>query len=46
MKSYKRRRVHPLAIMHCYFSKNEFEDILCLLALGMKNPREEDWFWW
>jgi hypothetical protein len=28
------------------FSKNEFERALVALALGTKNPREEDWFWW
>jgi hypothetical protein len=29
----------PSLIMHCYFSKNEFERALVALALGMKNPR-------
>jgi hypothetical protein len=28
------------------FSKNEFEELLWLLALGMKNPIGEDWFQW
>ena len=30
----------PSLIMHCYFSKNEFERALVALALGTKNPRE------
>jgi hypothetical protein len=32
--------------MHYYFSKNKFEELLWLLALAMKNPREEERFWW
>jgi len=28
------------------FSKNELERSLVALALGMKNPRKEDWVWW
>jgi hypothetical protein len=34
----------PSLIMHCYFSKYEFEDLLWILALGTKNPKDEDWF--
>jgi hypothetical protein len=36
MKSYKRRRAHPLAIMHCYFLKMNLRSSCGFWLLGRK----------